>query len=118
MVPTLPPFYPHCTPSGLLVFRFAAGPIQEPESLLSVFQGMRKARGTMQKSLARMMREAQADVLAAEGSQQAGSTTCPFSRIAAGYIALLGRSRCVGSSNIISRAWRYLSGREGEPVTK
>lgn len=46
------------------------------------------------------------------------STTCPFSRIAAGYMALLGRSRCVGNSNIISRAWRYLSGREGEPVTK
>lgn len=44
--------------------------------------------------------------------------TCPFSMIAAGYMALLGRSRCAGSSIIISREWRYLSGREGEPVNK
>ena len=73
----------------------------------------------MQKaSPARVMSETQANTLAAEGSDEAGSTTCPFSRMAAGYMALLGRSRCVGSSNIISRAWRYLSGREGEPVTK
>lgn len=46
------------------------------------------------------------------------SATCPFSIIAAGYMALLGRSRWAGSNIIISREWRYLSGREGEPVNK
>lgn len=70
------------------------------------------------ESPASAMRGAQASTVAAKGSQQAGSVTCPFSMMAAGYMALLGRSRCVGSSSIISRAWRYLSGREGEPVTK
>lgn len=38
--------------------------------------------------------------------------------IAVGYMALLGRSRWVGSNIISSRVWRYLSGREGEPVNK
>lgn len=70
------------------------------------------------ESLASAMRGVQASTAAAKGGQRAGSVTCPFSRMAAGYMALLGRSRGVGSSSIISRAWRYLSGREGEPVTK
>lgn len=38
--------------------------------------------------------------------------------IAAGYMALLGRSRWVGNNIISSLVWRYLSGREGEPVNK
>lgn len=110
---------PHsCTPSGLLVLRATTVPIQGPSSLLRVSRQNEGGWDDSTESLADAMREAQADTLAAEGSQESGSTTCPFSRMAAGYMALLGRSRCVGSSNIISRAWRYLSGREGEPVTK
>lgn len=106
------------TPSGLPILRATAVPVQGPSSLLRVSWQNEEGREDTTESLADAMREGRADTLVAEGSPESGSTTCPFSRMAAGYMALLGRSRCVGSSNIISRAWRYLSGREGEPVTK
>ena len=65
------------------------------------------------ESLASAMRGVQASTAAAKGGQRAGSVTCPFSRMAAGYMALLGRSRAwAAAASFPGHGGTYLAERE------
>lgn len=112
VAPTSLPPHPQLHSLWTVALRFTVGAAGDQAASRGLRQNERGAQYNAE-GLAGAVREARASRVWPERRL----STCPFSRMAAGYMALLGRSRCVGSSSI-SRACRYLSGREGEPVTK